>query len=1829
MPIINEFGDSIESTDDAAIAVQEPPVKPAKEPTSKKQTPPKPISEPTTDLNEFGDPFEIVEDLSPERELFRQEVLSELIASPDKIFNPLRQGQIASELIESFEDPKDSIRDIENKMMLGSLFKVNPEELTGYDKAMLQYMYDDPLTNMKKRFQKKPLEGGYFTKMGEAFKRGNENISSDIAMYEAVFNGRGAPQQVLKAREKMLLEQALSPIEGNFVSELFYKSAQIVPGMIRGFSEAIPEATTGMAAGATVTALAGQAGPQIALPEEIITVPAGAIIGFKAGLSAGSAHFWYKQGAGSMAAEMLTEGYDIEISRQVAGIAAIPYSLIELSQVAGVTPGLRTTIKTALGKTVREVLGKAVKKYGTTLTKEVLQEVAQEIITISASDISGILSDADIEFDADYIISRADRIWETTKESAQAMALLPVPGTAIDVFTGTKAVLNKNQLLEINSKLKPIPVLGETTAKLSANTENILEKVENVAPDKDGFRTIELETTETALRVSKEILDFATKNSIDLDIVTDENVLSVKMVEKEAKPSLTEELKTEPIVKAVKPEKGLEAKQEGVVELEQKLIEQLRESDSLKGITDEQALRILRAENVEEEESAVKQVLIDRGIDVDKITIIQGERPEHQEAINFAVDEAMKDIIDVKENIKGQLQQIKGVKPISPDLRAGDQVEIEGSMKTVLAKPNVGAEDDLFVRVQDNESRKVTIHKIDEAAPKIPEEKRIISKDAFESARARMKERRGKRLTAGIDPADLVDATIAGGYLLETGIKKTAKGVVEFGEWSKEMIKNVGDWVKPHLQKIWSDVQISKETDAALMKERQELLAIPPKQQTTEQNARLDVIESELVKRNLETFPILDISDKKRKSEQRRVETQIEENPVYQATLEGVENIPDLSGSFNVDSTEIGDVKARFEGRPDILKKFILSETGGFRWDEGAGEIGIDNINDFMDMVEVYVDSKSGGKINPLALNNAINSGDPGIALLAMKAEMLQAGFSAAEINEEMRKLAVVEQIPENVLVDELLEAREISDVETKQLILRELDKKAKQAEKKKAKPKGTETEKQALSRARTRANKEGRPIYISEKNGKFSLSKNQPRKGDFIKVTPPEKGQVAGTTERLSTDPTNIDVEQADNNLKQPQNRTQTDEWYEANLETYKKSILEKGTDIAKKTVKEIDKKIGVTSTRLFNIAPELYRRTRRYVYNMMTRTSEMNKRVEPFQLDTKKMSKSDLKKLDLAMKNSDTKKIEQLIKENDMQEEYDELRKVLNEIYEAAKQVGIDIDYRKSYVPRIVNDPKGFLEHFQKGDDWSIIREAINKKEIERGRILDDTERAAVVNSLLRGYTTSALSLASPGASKERTVDVIDAEVNQFYDEFRVSIGKYISGMNEKIASREFFGRQSKEIVKLRGQLSAAKTRLAKLGRKQGLTPGAKEETFKEHISKTKERMEEIVAKLDRLGADDLSNTIGQFVIDEVLADNIKPSQEKEVRDLLQGLFDPKGSSKLFGDFKALMYIDVLGNFFTTITQLEELGLSFYRSPMDFVPSLVKATLNMSEITTQDLGITSIGADFTEADSRKALSAILSITGFEKIDRLGKQTFINTALASLRKQAKNPKPAFTSRLKKVFGDEYQQTVDDLKSGAVTDNVKYLVFNQVMDIQPLALSEMPEAYNRAGNGRIFYALRTFVVKQLDFFRTEVFHEMKSTDTFMRGFGRLIWLSTSLALFGAGADALKDFLRGRPFDLWDSVIDSFMRRVFFSKFQYNKAMREGFGRSFLEGFIPPTKTVDAITKDIVKFGKKDVKDYDFWRSIPIVGEPYFWWFGRGKEVAKKEKRKSKRGKSKR
>jgi hypothetical protein len=205
------------------------------------------------------------------------------------------------------------------------------------------------------------------------------------------------PDLLKKAQEATKLRENFSKFNqvgyGNALTKDF---AQYVPQLINqevsGFKEGIKNVPAGAVAGTGTAAVLGQTGPQLVTPEEIITLPAGAVLGGIAGYNAGRivgvGKYSYDNMAGAAYKGLLDLGVPNDIALKISGEEALVNSLIEAAG-AGVdvlTLGLGKLLTkpgtTAASKIAQSKIVSALKAYGVNLASEALEEAAQEKVSI-------------------------------------------------------------------------------------------------------------------------------------------------------------------------------------------------------------------------------------------------------------------------------------------------------------------------------------------------------------------------------------------------------------------------------------------------------------------------------------------------------------------------------------------------------------------------------------------------------------------------------------------------------------------------------------------------------------------------------------------------------------------------------------------------------------------------------------------------------------------------------------------------------------------------------------------------------------------------------------------------------------------------------------------------------------------------------------------------------------------------------------------------------------------------------------------------------------------------------------------------------------------------------------------------------------------------------------------------------------------------------------------------------------------------------------------------------------------------------------------------------
>lgn len=314
---------------------------------------------------------------------------------------------------------------------------------------------------------------------------------------------------------------------------------------------------------------------------------------------------------------------------------------------------------------------------------------------------------------------------------------------------------------------------------------------------------------------------------------------------------------------------------------------------------------------------------------------------------------------------------------------------------------------------------------------------RIISEDAYQEARQRIK---SGGLKAGVDPQNFIDLFTIGAYHFENGVRT-------FAEWSKKMMDEIGEKVKPLLSDTWDRVvaQQGKPSDIQKTETRRKLI--------------------------------------------NQVENEILQSDIYQEAKNQYGSITlnlDPKDPYVISPKSWGEIKDAISGDSFLEKCFVKGKDGEkyFAIDEWASQNYIRK-SDTQEDIESYQGQKVSGKENVAdvdlfidaikaskearnkttntridektlidALDLAKDRGDIYFELMALKRSLLKEGKTPQDINAEIVKFADDYEINradiENELVPDFVENTEpkpsqVLAPSTEKLIAKELQSKEKE----------------------------------------------------------------------------------------------------------------------------------------------------------------------------------------------------------------------------------------------------------------------------------------------------------------------------------------------------------------------------------------------------------------------------------------------------------------------------------------------------------------------------------------------------------------------------------------------------------------------------------------------------------------------------------------------------------------------------------------------------------------------------------------------------------------
>ena len=352
----------------------------------------------------------------------------------------------------------------------------------------------------------------------------------------------------------------------------------------------------------------------------------------------------------------------------------------------------------------------------------------------------------------------------------------------------------------------------------------------------------------------------------------------------------------------------------------------------------------------------------------------------------------------------------------------------------------------------------------------------------------------------------------------------------------------------------------------------------------------------------------------------------------------------------------------------------------------------------------------------------------------------------------------------------------------------------------------------------------------------------------------------------------------------------------------------------------------------------------------------------------------------------------------------DWDVMQGVIRRLYTEANEAGYKLPKVKGFFPRRVRDLEGLSAH----QDLNAS-EAIKAFKARFRREPSDKELNDMINNIENPYHSGRFGTG--GSLKKRTRELLEKEEQQFYHETEATLTSYVNDMVSDIERARFF----KKI-------------------------GVKKDKFASDGSDVTDTLNDVIRQRRNTGA------YGEKDVEELtgLLRSRFTSGELAPRDAVQA-------------FKNVTYIATLGNFKSALTQLGDLAFAAHKNGiinvslelMNRIPVMNKVIRNSHQrVTKEQIGLEEAIQEFAgERNGKAALDWILSKTGFKAMDRLGKETFINSHIRKVRNQL-NGKQGAKERLKlrhkwqSVFEDETEQMSDDLAKGKFSDNVGVYLFN-------------------------------------------------------------------------------------------------------------------------------------------------------------------------------------------
>lgn len=292
--------------------------------------------------------------------------------------------------------------------------------------------------------------------IGEAFSQGEDAVAYGKANYAKYFKGDNSQDAYIAQIQERMQKYAKASEKTSGLSWMLHSATEMLPIIGSGIKRGLPYAMAGGGAAAGAAAIAGQAGPQVATPEELLTVPGAFTAGATVGFSTGMTQDIFEIETGNAIAEYSTlqtvDGQPINplAAKSMATMVGMVNAGLEVTGLKFLAKTLPTNwLKSKFGKSiiekalsnpaVNDELAKIGARYATAVgvesATEMAQETAQIIGQFAATQLSETFAGQEFseEDKAVFTAENFSRVLEAGQKAAAASLLLGAPGITLEV----------------------------------------------------------------------------------------------------------------------------------------------------------------------------------------------------------------------------------------------------------------------------------------------------------------------------------------------------------------------------------------------------------------------------------------------------------------------------------------------------------------------------------------------------------------------------------------------------------------------------------------------------------------------------------------------------------------------------------------------------------------------------------------------------------------------------------------------------------------------------------------------------------------------------------------------------------------------------------------------------------------------------------------------------------------------------------------------------------------------------------------------------------------------------------------------------------------------------------------------------------------------------------------------------------------------------------------------------------------------------------------------------------------------------------------------------